>query len=83
MIIYFNNFENRQATPCEINLYKQIDIIMNNIDCDDFIYTMDTLKGYCDNNPFYDYDDIIDLSIRFDTSTSALLLYYHIETIEY
>ena len=82
MYIYYNNYEDRQATDYEVNTYKNIDTIMLAISFDDFIYVMDTLKEYRRNNEYYTIEDVEILANRYSVTTSALLLYYDIEEIE-
>ncbi len=82
MYVYYNNYEDRQATQCEVNTYQNIDGIMLSISFDDFIYVMDTLREYRRNNVHYSIEDIEMLASRYGVTTTALLLYYDVEEIE-
>ena len=82
MYVYYNNYEDRPATDCEINTYQNIDSIMLAISFDDFIYIMDTLREYRRNNVHYIIEDIEILASRYSVTTTALLLYYDVEEIE-
>ena len=77
-VYYYNNFEDRPATDNEIRVYNITKNKLNKIIYDDFIFVMDTLNGYRQGNPFYDFDDIIDLSVRFEMSTYELFNFYDI-----
>ena len=82
MYVYYNNYEDRQATTCEVNTYQNIDSIMMVISFDDFIYIMDTLREYRRNNVHYSIEDIEMLASRYNVTAMALLLYYDVEEIE-
>ena len=82
MYVYYNNYEDRQATTCEVNTYQNIDSIMLAISFDDFIYIMDTLREYRRNNVHYSIEDIEMLASRYSVTAMALLLYYDVEEIE-
>ena len=78
-VYYYNNFEDRPATDNEIRVYDITEIKLTNLNFDDFAFVTDTLKGYRQGSPFYDFDDIIDLCVRFEMSTYELFNYYDIE----
>ena len=80
-IYYYNNFEDRPATDNEIRVYNITETKLTNLNFDDFAFVMDTLKGYREGNSFYDFDDIIDLSVRFEMSIYELFNFYDIEKI--
>ena len=82
MYVYYNNYEDRLTTDCEVNTYKKIDNIMMRISFDDFIYVMDTLREYRRNNVHYSIEDIEMLANRYNITTMTLLLYYDVEEIE-
>lgn len=82
MYVYYNNYEDRQATECEVNTYQNIDSIMLKISFDDFIYIMDTLREYRRNNVHYSIEDIELLANHYNVTTTALILYYDMEEIE-
>lgn len=78
---YYNNKENRIAIECEITLYRQIEEVFANISDDDYIFIFDTVKGYMNNNGYNDYDDIVDITVRYDLSVSQLLTWYALELL--
>lgn len=80
-VYYYNNFEDRPAIDNEIRVYNITEAKLNDLNFDDFAFVMDTLKGYRKGSPFYDFDDIIDLSVRFEMSTYELFNFYDIEKI--
>lgn len=77
-VYYYNNFEDRPAIDNEIRVYNITEAKLNDLNFDDFAFVMDTLKGYREGNSFYDFDDIIDLSVRFEMSTYELFNFYDI-----
>ena len=77
-VYYYNDFEDRPATNSEIRVYNITEIKLNNLNFDDFAFVMDILKGYRQSKPFYEFDDIIDLSVKFDMSIYELLNFYDV-----
>ena len=80
-VYYYNNFDGRPATEHEIRVYNRTETKLTNLNFDDFAFVMDTLKGYGEGNSFYDFDNIIDLSVRFEMSIYELFNFYVIEKI--
>lgn len=78
---YYNNKEDRIAIECEITLYRQTEEVFANISDDDYIFILDTVKGYMNNNGYNDYDDIVDITVRYDLSVSQLLTWYALELL--
>lgn len=78
-MVYYNNTEDRVAIECEITLYHQTEEVFKDISDDDYIFILDTVKGYTNNNGYNDYDDILDICTRYDISASQLLTWYALE----
>lgn len=80
-MIYYNNREDRIAIECEVTLYRQTEEVFKHISDDDYIFILDTVKGYINNNGYNDYDDILDIITRYDLSVSQLLTWYALELL--
>lgn len=79
MGIYYNEVDNRMATHSEVALYRTTEQVFKTLSDDDYIYILDTVKGYMNNNGFNDYDDILDICEKYDISASQLLTWYALE----
>lgn len=81
MGIYYNRVDNRMATHSEITLYCATEQVFKILSDDDYIYILDTVKGYMNNNGYNDYDDILDITVRYDLSEGQLLTWYALELL--
>lgn len=79
MEIYYNKVDDTMATHSEVALYLVTERIFKTLPDDDYIYILDTVKGYMNNNGFNDYDDILDICAKYDISVSQLLTWYALE----
>ena len=80
-MIYYNNRENRQAYDFEVNAFNMVNNIIDKVENDDFIFIMDTIKGYDNNNGFHTIEDVENIADRYNVKVSALILWYDIEIV--